>query len=861
MPRLPLALALMLLSGAAALGYQIVWTQQAAAWLGHDSAAVLAVVAAFFGGLALGALALGPRIERSPRPARWYAGCEAVVALWALGLALALQPASQWLLAWTGEQPSQAWQWTVAFGGCFVLLLPATAAMGATLPAMAQVLAPWRPRAGGLGLLYAANTLGAMAGVLAAAFWLVPGLGLARSAAVCAGLGLVVALVAWRAFDQPRPAPDAAADTPPGRAPLPWRLALTGLLGIGHEVLVVRVLGQVTEATVYSFAWLLAVYLGGTALGAAAWQRWLVPDAGTAEARSRMLLLALAAAVLASGAALWGAPALKAAWLAAWGPGLAAAMTAEAVVALAAFALPTLAMGALFAQLAWQARGQGIGFARALGVNTLGAALAPALFGVLLLPLVGLKGVWLLVAGGYLLLAAAGGGAPRLGLAGGALAGGTLALAVLAPPLVIVDVPAGGRLLSHREGAMGAVSVIEDADGVARLHIDNHQQEGSSASRVADARQALLPLLLHPAPRQALFIGLGTGVTAYSAAQDPALRLDVVELVPEVIAASVHFTAELAAGLPPGRVQLHAADARRWVRSSRQRYDLVVADNFHPARSGTGSLYTVEHFAAVRDRLADGGLFCQWLPLHQLDLDSLRHIVRSFTAVYPDAVALLATHSLETPVLGLLARRGGTHFDAAAVRQRLSASGLQPAAFGLADEWALLGSVLATAPALARWAGDAAPNTDDHPLVAYAAPRITYAPEARPRDRLLALLAQWQADPARLLPGADAGQAARLAAYAQARNRYLAAGRDVQPSADARRMLAQVQEPLLAVLATSADFRPAYDPLLRLAQTLAAQDREAARALLAELARLQPARPEAAQALQRLAPATAAGAG
>src|SRR5262245_33829579 len=75
-------------SGFAALAYQIVWTQQASVWLGHETAAVLAVVAAFFGGLALGALALGPRIDRSARPARWYAACEALIGLWSFALAL-----------------------------------------------------------------------------------------------------------------------------------------------------------------------------------------------------------------------------------------------------------------------------------------------------------------------------------------------------------------------------------------------------------------------------------------------------------------------------------------------------------------------------------------------------------------------------------------------------------------------------------------------------------------------------------------------------------------------------------------------------------------------------------------------------
>ncbi len=74
------ALLLMVGSGFAALGCQIVWTQQGALWLGHETAAVLAVIAAFFGGLALGAWALGPHIERSSRPARWYAACEAAIA-------------------------------------------------------------------------------------------------------------------------------------------------------------------------------------------------------------------------------------------------------------------------------------------------------------------------------------------------------------------------------------------------------------------------------------------------------------------------------------------------------------------------------------------------------------------------------------------------------------------------------------------------------------------------------------------------------------------------------------------------------------------------------------------------------------
>jgi spermidine synthase len=406
---------------------------------------------------------------------------------------------------------------------------------------------------------------------------------------------------------------------------------------------------------------------------------------------------------------------------------------------------------------------------------------------------------------------------------------------------------------------MAAVSVVEDANGTATLHIDNRQQEGSSTTVLADARQALLPILLHPAPRRALFLGLGTGVTSSSAAEDPMLQVDAVELLPEVIDASTYFTGVVWGDAHKPRLHVMAADARRFVRATRDHYDVIVSDNFHPARSGSGSLYTVEHFRAVQGRLAPGGLFCQWLPLHQLDLDTLRTIVRSFLIVYPHGWAMLATNSLDTPVLGLVARRDGERVDIGEVRARLAGVAMPrgPAEFGIADDLALLGSFVAGPRALAHFA-DAAPlNTDDHPVVSYRAPRITYAPDSLPRDRLIALLREVEISPDELLAArdgtpSDIAWAYRLTAYWAARNRFIEAGRDVQPTADVRRMLEQVREPLLSVLHVSPDFQPAYDPLLRMAAALGRSDAPAARALLLELQQAQPSRPEAGQALREL---------
>jgi len=857
-----LARGLMAASGFAGLGYQIVWTQQCALWLGHEVAAVMTIVAAFFGGLALGAAAFSARIGRSARPGRWYALCEAAIGLWGLALIALLPATGAWLQTMAGLQADGLMPQARALVVWWLLLLPATAAMGATLPAMQAVLqrrAAAAPGGRHWAGLYAANTAGAVAGALGAALWLVPALGLARTAGLCAGLNLLVAALAWWQLGHALPWPAAtvpAAAHPADRRRQPaWlpALAWTGLLGIGYELLVVRVLSQVTEDTVYTFALLLAVYLAFTALGAEAYRRWgpgTLADGG--QPTSQRLGGALAGACLLGAASLWGADSTRSAVAAVLQPALgemAAALLAEAALAVGAFAPATLVMGALFSHLCRCAMAQGVDSGRCLAVNTLGAALAAPLVGVLLLPAWGAKAGLLLLACGY---AALGWRQPRSPWTWAPLAGAALA-AVWAPPLIFVTQPEDGRLVAYREGVSAAVSVVEDGQGVARLYINNRQQEGSSASGHVDGRQALLPLLLHPAPRQALFLGLGTGVTASLATLDPALTVQVVELLPEVIALSPRFTAPLAAaGADPARLHAQAADARRFVRVSPQAFDLIVADNFHPARSGSGALYTVEHFQAVRARLAAGGLFCQWLPLHQLDLATLASIVASFQQVFPQARAVLASNSLATPVLGLLGSAGPLHWQPGQLRQRLD--GLpQAARFGFEDPMALLGSLVAGPDSLRQWARQAALNTDDRPLVSYSAPRATYAAQDLPADRLMTLLRQWHPEPPGLLDGPDrSAWSARLAAYAAARQQFIAAGRSVRPLADPQAMLARLREPLLAVLRASPDFRPAYDPLWQLATAVAPRDAPSARAVLGELARLQPARTEAQAQLQAL---------
>jgi spermidine synthase len=216
---------------------------------------------------------------------------------------------------------------------------------------------------------------------------------------------------------------------------------------------------------------------------------------------------------------------------------------------------------------------------------------------------------------------------------------------------------------------------------------------------------------------------------------------------------------------------------------------------------------------------------------------------------------MLASNSLETPVVGLVGRADDGQFDAQALRKRMTNVVLPEMLgnAGIEDELALLGSFIAGPDSLRRFAGDAPANTDDLPVVAYHAPRITYAPDSLPRDRLLSLLRGLSIEPRELIAASpEEALPARLAAYWAARNRFIESGQSVRPSHDVEEMLAQVREPLLSVLRISPDFRPAYDPLVRMAMALSQSDAPRARALLMELTQAQPARPEAQRALREI---------
>ena len=191
--------ALFLVSGALGLLYEIVWFRRLHLALGVSLFAVGAVVSAYMLGLAVGSRWAARSAWLRRAPLTTYAGLELGIALYALAFPLlvgaleALYPALFRLLE--GHPLALS---AVRFVLAFVLLLPPTFLMGASLPAMAEaVVAPLGQLARRVAWLYALNTVGGVAGTLVAGFLLIEHLGITRSLYVGAAGSALVAAAAF----------------------------------------------------------------------------------------------------------------------------------------------------------------------------------------------------------------------------------------------------------------------------------------------------------------------------------------------------------------------------------------------------------------------------------------------------------------------------------------------------------------------------------------------------------------------------------------------------------------------------------------------------------------------------------------
>jgi spermidine synthase len=305
------------------------------------------------------------------------------------------------------------------------------------------------------------------------------------------------------------------------------------------------------------------------------------------------------------------------------------------------------------------------------------------------------------------------------------LAGAVLAVFVTASPLQrsAVKLARGESLIAAFGSASGVVAVIERG-GERLIRTDDHYVLGGTGEQVHEERQAHLPLLLHPRPRRVAFVGSATGISAGAALLHPIERLSVVELIPDVVRAARDFFRRANRGVyDDPRSDVVLDDARNFLRFTHSRFDVVIADLFVPWRSGTGALYTREHFEAVKRRLEPGGLFCQWLPLYQLSRSEFDSIAATFLDVFPRSGLYRGDFFGAYPIVALIGFEGR-----AAPARLVEAAAQRLGTRGVGDRWVtdpagVFALYVGPLDAAAPWLAGVARNTDDRPRIQYLAAR------------------------------------------------------------------------------------------------------------------------------------------
>lgn len=844
-----------ILSGAGSLGAQVTWAKQFALALGHESSSVLAVLTAVMAGFAIGAF-LWPALSRKISAPQAYARLEAGLGIWVILTGWILFPVASWVTQHSPPETSTLWQGIVGFVVPTLLLFPATFSMGATLPAMVQIAKEAQNGSDSFSIsrIYAWNTAGAAVGAFAAPYWVLPFTGLPFGLAGFGILNLICASLFWNLRSHPHPTSASirksgrasSGSTPqekipnqphPGKNPIQESrllriLFFTGLLGIGIEILGIRGLSQSFENTVYSFATALTVFLLATASGAALY-RFIYRSSNTSPSNRVTTSLAwMIVSVTITGWTLSVSHSFYA-WMNEHAASYAgAAGFAEMGVAWLVFGFPGLGMGILFSALLEAAQQSGGRIQVAIGINYLGGACAALVFGIGIIPHLGFRGTLACIGIIYILLTL-----PSLRLSSLVAGSSLLTLALLPGDLKLIDVRPNQQLIAFKEGPMGIASIVSDAQGHRTLRMNNRFQMGGTSAVLAQRRQAHIPLLLHPHPEHALFLGPGTGITLGAATAHPALQIEGVELVPEILALMDRFEPENRAPQRNPRVHLTAADARRFVQSTAQRYDVIVADLFHPAQDGSGSLYTQEHFQAIRNRLQAGGLFCQWLPLHQLDPSTLQTITATFMDVFHHTEAWLLHFNVDIPVVALIGRLEAPPTDwPSRIQQRMK--DLDPSELresGFANEIQFLGCRLGGASPVQAWTRSVPLNTDTFPRVAFQAPRASRSESGGPYASLQLFIKLYQTPNNNDSP---LMQSAVLTEFRAARDAYLT-GLIEESGQD----LKQAIERYYQSVQTSLYFTPAYARLINIIQVMAQADPSKAKAMYQRLQEVRPDQP------------------
>jgi spermidine synthase len=744
---LPALLLLFVGSGCAALIYEVVWFQLLELVIGSSAVSMGVLLGTFMGGMCLGSFLLPRFIAPAAHPLRVYAWLELGIGAFGLLILFGMPIVGGAYTAWAGSGIAGTLLRGAAAAIC---LLPPTLLMGATLPAIARWVERTPDGVAWLGFFYGGNTAGAVFGSLLAGYYLLSSFDISVATYVAVVLNVSVAMAAMTIsslapYDAIGPALASLPEAAPARRRQTLYLvaALSGFTALACEVIWTRLLSLLLGGTVYTFALILAVFLGGLGLGSSigSFAGRHLKDPAVALGWCQLGLTAAMA---------WSAYALMQS-LPYWPVNPSVAPDAwyqfqlDLVRCLFAVLPGALLWGASFPLALASVASDKNDPARLVGgvyaANTLGAILGSLSAGLVLIVWLGTQRsqqLLVLVAAASGLLALAHARLSTLTFVTACVFAGAMAVTVRPIPGIFV---AYGRFTATQlgqaeviyvgEGWTASVAVSERKNGVRNYHNAGKVQ---ASSEPQDMRlQRMLGHLTTLVPKKVdtvLVIGCGAGVTAGAVSIDPAVKHETIAeiepLVPRVV--STYFADHNFDVVRNPKVNVHLDDARHFLFTTKQKFDAITSDPLDPWVKGAAMLYTREFFELVKSRLNPGGIVTLFVQLYESNTEAVKSEVATFFEAFPKGMIFANTYNGGGYDLVLLGQVDGTTINLDDVDARLRRPDYEPirrslSQIGMFSAMDLFATYGGSAEDMKPWTADAQINRDRNLRLQYLAGR------------------------------------------------------------------------------------------------------------------------------------------
>ena len=668
------------LSGFAGLIYEGSWARYLKLFLGHASYGQVLTLCIYMGGLAIGSFVAGKMVEKVRRPLLGYAAVELAIGIGGLiyhplyNLLTGFFFDSDFVagLGFTGAEITKI---VLATGST----LPIAIAVGMTFPFIAAGLMRKSGAEVSLPMLYFTNSFGSAIGILVTSYLLIPEFGNHATLCVAASINFLLAAVFGVIGFMTSPTreedddSEEASDKEPlnedyvaeHKLPMPpkntwlWIAAITGLTSFIYEIVWIRLLSLLMGSSSHSFDQMLSAFILGLAIGSAVSGKLIRKDSLVVLSLAQIFMAFFALCTLYFHQPFWGMMNESNQIFNATSDGYICwslfkyALSVLWMVPTSFFAGMTLPLITLILTRAFKSEAP---IGKVYGWNTLGSILGSVGGGLLLLPVLQLKGALVLAAYldfviGFVLLAVYR-KKFRRNVMFYVISG-----AMVLPALVMNFDPSlitSGAFRAYknlhpdekiivRDGKTATISFHESdvhwyikTNGKADASMSKDRNHPIEGDELTQAATAFMPMAMMTEPYDAGMVGFGSGMGAHYLLADPLLRdFDCVEIEDEMMNLAKGFYPWNARGYDDPRIHIYIDDAQTFFLTNRRKYDLLISVPSNPWVSGVASLFSHEFYAKMRRYMKPGGLWVQWIQTYEFNDQLFLNILKALDVTFP----------------------------------------------------------------------------------------------------------------------------------------------------------------------------------------------------------------------------------